>query len=611
MFEKFKTLKEAAIKLYPYFVPSYTNCSRSIGFFSAVVLVPLATAFLPTLFLSKEDESSSNSTNMTLLDYFASASMVALISGVQQSLSVMLTTSTMQAIKRDNTKILMDDESKFLMHGDNKGVSSLLYVTVGQGPRDFAQYAVPIFAALPMYTISSITTLIQIAHYTGSSKTASIVFGFVGASGVVTYLIVKKYYSYIANNQNIENSLIGKVGFIEVHREAITTMGASNAECASILHGLQKVDTTIPALSTLVFSNTFLLNLATTIASQFLGGYYTNDSIKDLSDPNAKVLNVMILALLTNVQSLTQIFTQNYAYVKLNLDQLKAFEDAYKNCSLIRKTYNKMKQEFDGDHLSFIDFSVYMPASDDIELTALFSNVTLDLLPNKIYKLSAESGCGKTTFMKAIMNNWQYTDGIVKFAASAQEKICFIPQHPFIPIGTIVEILTYPLKPKKFFNQSSHSEAIEEKKSYVLIDSDEDEVSPESDELTSSFTFLDKVQHLLQEIKLMPRVIRSDELESENINWNARLSGGEKQKIGIIRAILSGATYLIMDEPTSALDSTNEKIVYEMVKNYITQFNNYTIIYTTHHTDPSLTRYFADAILTISGQNLECHDFNS
>jgi ABC-type multidrug transport system fused ATPase/permease subunit len=43
----------------------------------------------------------------------------------------------------------------------------------------------------------------------------------------------------------------------------------------------------------------------------------------------------------------------------------------------------------------------------------------------------------------------------------------------------------------------------------------------------------------------------------------ALFSGGEKQRLGIARAILRGGQFLLLDEATSALDETNERRVLE------------------------------------------------
>ena len=44
------------------------------------------------------------------------------------------------------------------------------------------------------------------------------------------------------------------------------------------------------------------------------------------------------------------------------------------------------------------------------------------------------------------------------------------------------------------------------------------------------------------------------------------LSGGEKQRIGIARAFLHDAPFVLMDEPTSNLDSLNEGIILKSLK---------------------------------------------
>ena len=47
----------------------------------------------------------------------------------------------------------------------------------------------------------------------------------------------------------------------------------------------------------------------------------------------------------------------------------------------------------------------------------------------------------------------------------------------------------------------------------------------------------------------------------ENDNQEINVSGGEKQRIAIARAILKNPTILLLDEATSALDKENEDII--------------------------------------------------
>lgn len=46
----------------------------------------------------------------------------------------------------------------------------------------------------------------------------------------------------------------------------------------------------------------------------------------------------------------------------------------------------------------------------------------------------------------------------------------------------------------------------------------------------------------------------------------SRLSAGEKQRIGLARAFLSGSELILLDEPTSNVDSMNEGIILKALK---------------------------------------------
>ena len=65
------------------------------------------------------------------------------------------------------------------------------------------------------------------------------------------------------------------------------------------------------------------------------------------------------------------------------------------------------------------------------------------------------------------------------------------------------------------------------------------------------------------------------------------LSGGEQQRIGIVRAIIAEPKILLMDEPFSALDAISRKQLQALTKDLYKEFDM-TTIFVTHDTDEAL-----------------------
>lgn len=65
------------------------------------------------------------------------------------------------------------------------------------------------------------------------------------------------------------------------------------------------------------------------------------------------------------------------------------------------------------------------------------------------------------------------------------------------------------------------------------------------------------------------------------------LSGGEQQRVGIVRAMIGEPKILLMDEPFSALDAISRKQLQDLTKNLHKEFGM-TTIFVTHDTDEAL-----------------------
>ena len=101
---------------------------------------------------------------------------------------------------------------------------------------------------------------------------------------------------------------------------------------------------------------------------------------------------------------------------------------------------------------------------------------------------------------------------------------------------------------------------------------------------------INKAKDLLKKVGLSNR---SDHYPSE-------LSGGEKQRVSIARAVVNDPQILLADEPTGSLDNNTAKIIFGILKKQLN--SNRLIIFATHN------RFFAnkaDCLLEIVNGNIK------
>lgn len=164
--------------------------------------------------------------------------------------------------------------------------------------------------------------------------------------------------------------------------------------------------------------------------------------------------------------------------------------------------------------------------------TKLFENFSHEFTIGKVNCIQGISGVGKSTLAELILGLLAPNSGSVDidgmdpmtWRRNNPEGVYYLPQEPFLFDATILENIT--------------------------LESDEFKIDR------------DKVKNLLntvglEKFKLYDKVLR-DKLS---------LSGGEKQKLGMARALYSKARIIVLDEPTSSMDEANETRIFEMLKN--------------------------------------------
>jgi vitamin B12/bleomycin/antimicrobial peptide transport system ATP-binding/permease protein len=151
----------------------------------------------------------------------------------------------------------------------------------------------------------------------------------------------------------------------------------------------------------------------------------------------------------------------------------------------------------------------------------LLSDENLSFDPGSSVMVTGRTGSGKSSLFRAIAGIWPFGEGQVQ---RPTESCLFLPQRPYIPLGNLRHVVTYPDAP------DSHTEA--------------------------------DIAQALEDAGLPGLVAHLD----EDQNWPQVLSGGEQQRVALARALLKRPDWLFLDEATANLDPESEAALYRTLK---------------------------------------------
>ena len=149
------------------------------------------------------------------------------------------------------------------------------------------------------------------------------------------------------------------------------------------------------------------------------------------------------------------------------------------------------------------------------------------------------------------------------------------------------------------FNDSKSNDLLRAKKIGIIY---------QQDNLLSDFTALENIYMASlaagnnKELSLSKAksLLRKVGLTSRINHFPSQLSGGEKQRVSIARALINNPQIILADEPTGSLDLNTAKGIFDLLKNQIN--SNRLIIFATHN------RFFAnksDCLLEIVNGNIK------
>jgi vitamin B12/bleomycin/antimicrobial peptide transport system ATP-binding/permease protein len=156
---------------------------------------------------------------------------------------------------------------------------------------------------------------------------------------------------------------------------------------------------------------------------------------------------------------------------------------------------------------------------DDLQIAHADGSIVIGETTTLIRKgdkvlITGESGSGKSTLFRAIAGLWPWGTGTVQ--VPPRNDMMFMPQRPYLPLGTLRAGLAYPAAARHF---------------------------PKKD-----------LKIVLKRCGLEHLVERLDEAE----RWDRVLSGGELQRVAFARLLLHKPGWVFMDEATAALDDASQ-----------------------------------------------------
>jgi putative ATP-binding cassette transporter len=195
------------------------------------------------------------------------------------------------------------------------------------------------------------------------------------------------------------------------------------------------------------------------------------------------------------------------------VDRLRSFDRAMREIAELCENHANIVRR-SGDGLRLRGVNVRLPGGRE-----LVHGLDLDLSPGGRLLVMGASGSGKSTLIRTIAGIWPFGEGTIEMPE--RDVALFMPQKPYLPLGTLRDALLYPFG------------------------------DPATDD------------GRLREILGRAGLSELSSLLGENRMWAQVLSLGEQQRLAFGRIFLQRPAWIFMDEATSSVDEPAEVALYE------------------------------------------------
>jgi len=416
---------------------------------------------------------------------------------------------------------LREKSAQELVYISTTGVSSISLNIIGSSLNLVTEFVLLLVLTIGLFALDPITALSVVTVFSG----VGYVLHKISTKKGINLGILDTKFSVNTNEEIIE--------IIESYREAIVRnrreyyareIGSLRMRMADVLSEIAF----LPSLNKYVTEVAIILGALTISAIQFV--------MQDAA--NAFATLAVFLAAGTRVAPAVLRIQQGQLTIRVNTaSAVKALDLIEELAPIVplSRTSDSLSTNHDGffPNISIEGVSFKYKNSEELNL----NNVSLAIAPGEMVAITGPSGAGKTTLIDVILGVLEPTNGTVRISGASPLEvirnwpgaIAYVPQDSKIISGTI--------------------------KKNVCMGYPENEVD---DSLVWDALRISQLEDFVNEL---PRGIHTEITEN-----GSSMSGGQRQRLGIARALISKPKLIVLDEATSALDGETEQRVAQAIK---------------------------------------------